>query len=93
MTRRIAVVLATATAAALATAAPAAAATPFTAGTGTGHDLAVGSDGGRRLSPGLYQARLTITDAAGNVSRTERLRFRVRTPPASWSRWTGLLRA
>jgi hypothetical protein len=33
---------------------------------------------GRRLSPGLYQARLRITDAAGNVSRTERLRFRVR---------------
>jgi hypothetical protein len=33
---------------------------------------------GRRLSPGLYQARLTITDAAGNVSATERLRFRVR---------------
>ncbi|HEV3377419.1 MAG TPA: hypothetical protein VG126_09090 [Thermoleophilaceae bacterium] len=33
---------------------------------------------GRRLSPGLYQARLTITDAAGNVSSTERLRFRVR---------------
>jgi hypothetical protein len=32
---------------------------------------------GRRLSPGLYQARLVITDAAGNVSRTERLRFRV----------------
>jgi hypothetical protein len=33
---------------------------------------------GRRLSPGLYQARLRITDAAGNVSRTESLRFRVR---------------
>ena len=33
---------------------------------------------GRRLSPGLYQARLVITDAAGNPSRTERLRFRVR---------------
>jgi hypothetical protein len=33
---------------------------------------------GRRLSPGLYEARLKITDAAGNVSRTERLRFRVR---------------
>jgi hypothetical protein len=32
---------------------------------------------GRRLSPGLYQARLVITDAAGNPSRTERLRFRV----------------
>jgi hypothetical protein len=32
---------------------------------------------GRRLSPGLYQARLVITDVAGNVSRTERLRFRV----------------
>jgi hypothetical protein len=33
---------------------------------------------GRRLSPGLYEARLTITDAAGNASRTERLRFRVK---------------
>ena len=33
---------------------------------------------GRRLSPGLYEARLRITDAAGNVSGTERLRFRVR---------------
>jgi hypothetical protein len=33
---------------------------------------------GRRLSPGLYQARLVIRDAAGNASRTERLRFRVR---------------
>jgi len=33
---------------------------------------------GRRLSPGLYQARLVITDAAGNPSQTERLRFRVR---------------
>jgi hypothetical protein len=32
---------------------------------------------GRRLSPGLYQARLVITDAAGNPSSTERLRFRV----------------
>jgi hypothetical protein len=32
---------------------------------------------GRRLSPGLYQARLVIRDAAGNPSRTERLRFRV----------------
>jgi hypothetical protein len=45
MTRRIAVVLATAAAAALASASPALGATPFTAGTGTGHDLAVGSDG------------------------------------------------
>jgi hypothetical protein len=33
---------------------------------------------GRRLSPGLYQARLAITDGAGNVSRTETLRFRVK---------------
>jgi hypothetical protein len=33
---------------------------------------------GRRLSPGLYQARLRIIDGAGNVSRTERLRFRVK---------------
>jgi hypothetical protein len=33
---------------------------------------------GRRLSPGLYQARLVITDASGNVSRTETVRFRVR---------------
>ena len=33
---------------------------------------------GRRLSPGLYQARLVIRDVAGNASRTERLRFRVR---------------
>jgi hypothetical protein len=32
---------------------------------------------GRRLSPGLYQARLVVRDSAGNVSRTERLRFRV----------------
>jgi len=32
---------------------------------------------GRRLSPGLYRAELKITDVAGNVSRTERLRFRV----------------
>jgi hypothetical protein len=33
---------------------------------------------GRRLSPGLYQARLRITDGAGNVSSTETLRFRVK---------------
>jgi hypothetical protein len=33
---------------------------------------------GRVLSPGLYQARLVITDGAGNVSRTETVRFRVR---------------
>jgi hypothetical protein len=45
MTRSIAVVLATATVAALAHAAPALGATPFSAGIGTGHDLAVGSDG------------------------------------------------
>jgi hypothetical protein len=45
MTRSIAVVLATATAAVLAHAAPALGATPFSAGIGTGHDLAVGSDG------------------------------------------------
>jgi hypothetical protein len=32
---------------------------------------------GRRLSPGLYQVRLTVRDAAGNVSSAERLRFRV----------------
>jgi hypothetical protein len=32
---------------------------------------------GRRLSPGLYEARLTVRDAAGNVSSVERLRFRV----------------
>jgi hypothetical protein len=32
---------------------------------------------GRRLSPGLYEVRLTIRDAAGNVSSAERLRFRV----------------
>jgi hypothetical protein len=35
---------------------------------------------GRRLSPGLYEARLTVRDAAGNVSSAERLRFRVRRP-------------
>ena len=45
MTRRIALVLATAAAAALASAAPALGATPFTAGTGSGHDLAVSPDG------------------------------------------------
>ena len=33
---------------------------------------------GRRLSPGLYRAQLVITDAAGNVSRTETIRFRVK---------------
>jgi hypothetical protein len=32
---------------------------------------------GRRLRPGLYEARLTVRDAAGNVSSAERLRFRV----------------
>jgi hypothetical protein len=32
---------------------------------------------GRRLSPGRYRALLEITDSAGNVSRTESLRFRV----------------
>jgi hypothetical protein len=32
---------------------------------------------GRRLSPGLYEVRLTVRDGAGNVSRAERLRFRV----------------
>jgi hypothetical protein len=32
---------------------------------------------GRRLSPGQYESRLVIRDAAGNPSRTERLRFRV----------------
>jgi hypothetical protein len=33
---------------------------------------------GRRLSPGLYEVRLTVRDGAGNVSSVERLRFRVR---------------
>jgi hypothetical protein len=33
---------------------------------------------GRRLSPGLYRGRLAITDAAGNASRTETIRFRVK---------------
>jgi hypothetical protein len=33
---------------------------------------------GRRLSPGLYEARLAVIDGAGNVSRTEKLRFRVK---------------
>ena len=32
---------------------------------------------GRRLRPGRYRALLVITDAAGNVSRTEVIRFRV----------------
>jgi hypothetical protein len=32
---------------------------------------------GRRLRPGRYRALLVITDSAGNVSRTERIRFRV----------------
>lgn len=32
---------------------------------------------GRRLGPGRYRALLVITDAAGNVSRTERVNFRV----------------
>jgi hypothetical protein len=35
---------------------------------------------GRRLRPGLYEVRLTVRDAAGNVSGAERLRFRVRRP-------------
>lgn len=35
---------------------------------------------GRRLTPGLYRARLVVRDAAGNVSRTETLRFRVVRP-------------
>jgi hypothetical protein len=35
---------------------------------------------GRRLSPGRYRARLVVTDAAGNVSRTETLLFRVVAP-------------
>ena len=32
---------------------------------------------GRRLRPGRYRALLKITDSAGNVSRVERIRFRV----------------
>ena len=32
---------------------------------------------GRRLSPGRYRALLKLTDLAGNVSRTEVVRFRV----------------
>jgi hypothetical protein len=32
---------------------------------------------GRRLRPGRYRALLVIKDTAGNVSRTERIRFRV----------------
>ena len=32
---------------------------------------------GRRLRPGRYRALLRITDSAGNVSRVERIRFRV----------------
>lgn len=32
---------------------------------------------GRRLRPGRYRALLVITDSAGNVSRTETIRFRV----------------
>jgi hypothetical protein len=32
---------------------------------------------GRRLRPGRYRALLKITDTAGNVSRVERIRFRV----------------
>ena len=32
---------------------------------------------GRRLRPGRYRALLVITDSAGNVSRVERIRFRV----------------
>jgi hypothetical protein len=32
---------------------------------------------GRRLRPGRYRALLVIRDSAGNVSRTERIRFRV----------------
>jgi hypothetical protein len=32
---------------------------------------------GRRLRPGRYRALLVITDTAGNVSRTEQIRFRV----------------
>ena len=32
---------------------------------------------GRRLRPGRYRAVLRVTDSAGNVSRVERIRFRV----------------
>jgi hypothetical protein len=32
---------------------------------------------GRRLRPGRYLALLVIKDTAGNVSRTERIRFGV----------------
>jgi hypothetical protein len=35
---------------------------------------------GRRLTPGRYRARLVVTDTAGNVSRTETIRFRVIRP-------------
>lgn len=35
---------------------------------------------GRRLRPGRYRALLKITDSAGNVSRVERIRFRVLRP-------------
>jgi hypothetical protein len=41
---------------------------------------------GRRLSPGRYRARLVITDAAGNVSRTEILIFRVVRPTRALTR-------
>ena len=36
---------------------------------------------GRRLRPGAYRALLVITDAAGNVSSVERVRFRVLRSP------------
>jgi hypothetical protein len=35
---------------------------------------------GRRLRPGGYRATLVIRDLAGNVSRAERVRFRVLRP-------------
>jgi hypothetical protein len=44
---------------------------------GAEHDLLQRRIAGRRLRPGRYRALLVITDSAGNVSRTERIRFRV----------------
>jgi len=35
---------------------------------------------GRKLKPGRYRAGLVITDAAGQVSRTETLNFKVVAP-------------
>jgi hypothetical protein len=51
-----------------------------TVGPGRNTIIFNGRIAGRRLRPGRYRAVLKVTDSAGNVSRVERIRFRVLRP-------------